>query len=78
MATKLLLTIQGPSDSHGSHEVLVEEDFDTVINKVCPIDPPRSNLEHQQNVIYHKADGTGRISIVSHIIAGVEENGEIA
>lgn len=75
MATALIVPVAEPGGT-GSMRILVEEDFDTCFNRVVPLQPPTSQLEARGNMLYSKADGTGRIMVQPQAVAMMEENAD--
>lgn len=72
MTTRLTTHISGPNEHGVSWQIDVVEDWDTIFNRVFPITPPASSLEHRENMWYTKVDG-GRIAIVPGNIYCFEE-----
>lgn len=74
MTTKLIMPFQD-SDTGASKIVYVVEDFDAVMNKLNPLSPPSSSLEHRELFQYHLVDGR-RIWAPPGNVAYAEENCE--
>lgn len=70
--TKILVPIQ-EHDEVGSKNVYVVESYDEVIEKIQPLAPPTSALEHRTQFQYTLPDGR-RVWIPPMSIAYVEEN----
>lgn len=71
MATQLSLS--GQIAEGNTLTYVVEESFDTVINKVCPVSPLGSSLEYQQAAIFTNADTGKRLLIHPNLICVAEE-----
>ena len=74
MATKIVMGIEG-STREGSMIFLVQEDFDTVLERFWPLNQPGSNLESRTNNVFTTLDGR-RILIKTPAILSIEENVE--
>lgn len=71
MKAALTLAIQDPETGH-SMRLELDDDFDTVFDRVSPLQQPSSNLEHRAKMLHTLADGR-RIAIQPQLIAIVEE-----
>lgn len=72
MTCSIVIAIQDP-DTGNSMRIDLADDFDTVFNKVFPLNPPSSSLEHRANCWHNRDNGT-RIAINPGMIAGIEEH----
>ena len=72
MATRITLGIEEHTKD-GATRFVVQEDFDTVIDKFWPLNPPSSNLEGRNNNIFTNLDDK-RILIKTPAIVTIEED----
>lgn len=70
MATRIDV---GHMYSDGPVSYLVTEDFDTVLERVAPINPPTSHLEHRGAFIFTGHNTGGRVFVNSQPIAVIED-----
>jgi hypothetical protein len=76
MTTKLVIPIT-PEDTEGmrSKAFFVQESYDEAIEKIHPLQPAASSLEHRQQLQWRLTDGR-RVLIQPGSIAWVEEDPE--
>ena len=70
--TRVTLGISSPEHAGASYQIDLADEFETVFNKLFPIQPATSQLEHRMNMQHRKADG-GIISIQPMTIITCEE-----
>jgi hypothetical protein len=72
VATKLTLNL---ANDGKPTEVLVQEDFETALGKVFPLNQPSSALEARTMSVWTQMDGR-RFYLPPNLICGIEENAE--
>lgn len=72
MSTLVTLAISSPEEAGRSWQIELSEDFDTVFNKLFPLQPPTSSLESQANMTHTTVSGS-RVAIHPNDVRVVEE-----
>lgn len=74
MTTRINLSVAGPENPGASAVVVVQEDFDRVLNLLVPLNQPASALEARENMTLHSAVDGARILIQPRDITFIEED----
>lgn len=79
MATRIVLaTPPAQGDGHdgiANMSVLVAEDFDTVLDRVFPLNPATSSLEHRNNILFTRPDGR-RVIVQTQACVRIDEEAD--
>jgi hypothetical protein len=74
MPTRINLSVAGREDPGTSAHVVVQEDYDRVLNCIMPINQPASALEARENLTLHAEEDGARIWLSPSIVAWIEED----
>lgn len=69
--TRLAVVVQSET-GEGSKVFDLHDPFDTVIERLYPLQQPSSALEHRTNMVHFKEDG-GRLAVNPNHVAWLEE-----
>lgn len=71
--TRIIMQYYSPDDAGHVHTFIVQEDFDTVLNKISPLSAPSSTVEGRGNCVFTQESGD-RVFVLPQHVFGIEEN----